>query len=235
MFKARRLRRSRNLSGNRKDVTPKSFLIKLSPNHQTGRTVTEEIFDEENFRFYQKVVSSRSNSPAKTPQPSRNISPHKGSINESPWSIRKAKIALISSKKPQILPSLTSRKESLQDFIRRESEVKLEKIMKNCDETREQVVESSSRLSNLAKQECLMTKLYTQEMKWTADKIMEVNGFGSDIMKTLFDEHKQSRDFYENEKNLLLKKINERNTKDFKAKANRIKKMMTEYRQKLIP
>ena len=71
-------------------------------------------------------------------------------------------------------------------------------------------------------------------MQWTADKIMEVNAYGTEIMQTLFEEHKKSKSFYENEKHLLMQKLNENSVKDFKAKANRIKKLMTERRQRLF-
>ena len=73
MFKSRKLRRSTNRSTKHRSITPKSFLIKLSPKNNQGRTATEEIFNTENKIFFEKIVNSRNSSPIKTPQPSRNV------------------------------------------------------------------------------------------------------------------------------------------------------------------
>ena len=234
MFKSRRLRRTRKGSTNLRSTTPISFLATLNPKKNLGRTPTEEIFNTENKIFFSKIVNSRNSSPVKTSPHSRNVSPFKQSIIDSPWSSKRSHIVLASGRKEDFLPSLTSRKESLSKTFRRESELKIEKIMKDCEETRVKLVESSSRLGILSKQECQLARHYTKEMQWTADKIMEVNTYGNEIMQTLFDEHKQSKDYYETEKNLLVKKLNENSEKNFKAKANQIKKLMTERRHKLI-
>lgn len=234
MFRSRRLRRTRNGSTKQRSITPQSFLAKLNTKNNLGRTPTEEIFNTENKIFFTKIADSRNSSPVKTSQHSRNASPFKQSIIDCPWSSKRSHIVLTSSRKEDFLPSLTCRKESFSKTLKKESEIKIEKILKDCEETRVKLVESSSRLGILSKQEYQLARLYTKEMQWTADKIMEVNTYGNEIMQTLFDEHKQSKDYYETEKNLLVKKLNENSEKNFKAKANHIKKLMTERRHKLI-
>ena len=234
MFKSRKLRRSTNRSTKHRSITPKSFLIKLSPKNNQGRTATEEIFNTENKIFFEKIVNSRNSSPIKTPQPSRNVSPFKQAINDPPSNSKRSHLVLTSNRKDETLPALTCRKESYPKLPTRETELKIQKILKDCEETRIRLVESSSRLGHLSKQECQLTRLYTKEMQWTADKIMEVNAYGSEIMQTLFEEHKKSKSFYENEKVLLMQKLNENSVKDFKAKANRIKRLMNERRHKLL-
>ena len=54
-------------------------------------------------------------------------------------------------------------------------------------------------------------------------------------MKILFDEYKSSNDLYEQNKIMISERYNRKTAQDFKNKAKNMKKLLSDYKLKIIP
>ena len=158
--------------------TPQSFLQKISKEKGAG-DVTEEIFNEENKSFCNKVLNSRSGSPFKTPPPSFYPSDKAGFLGHRLKTGREGVSQYLGQRKTElVLPTL--RKKS-------ENSMKIEQILKSCEETRNLVIETSSRLKFFVNQDHGVMKMYAKKVARTSDVLMQVGGHKKEIQKVLFE------------------------------------------------
>lgn len=202
---------------------PQSFLQKIAK-EKSSENVTEKIFTEENKKFYSSVISSRSGSPFKTPPPS--FYPN-DKIEDLGYFRAKATDSLgrvFMRNKKLGLPKIRDQSEK---------SVKIEQILKDCQEARKQVIESSNRLKFFVDQDSEVMKMYAKKVARTSDVLMHVCGQRDEILKILFEEYKKSDEFHEREKIDLLKKLQLKKADEYKEKARNMKKIMMSCRQKL--
>ena len=204
--------------------TPKSFIHSMVK-EKGSRNVTEEIFNEENNKFCSNLLNTRSGSPFKTPPPSFYPSDKGGFLGSR---LKKSKDNLsqvLTSKKSRIvLPALRKKSENSE---------KVEQILKNCEDARNLVIESSGRLKFFADQDSGIMKLYAKKVARTSDVLMQVGGHSKEILKILYEEYKKSDEFNEKEKVDLLNKIHMKTVEDYKAKTRNMKRIMMSCRQKI--
>lgn len=206
--------------------TPKSFFHSIVK-ERGSENVTEEIFCEENKKFCSNLLNSRSGSPFKTPPPSFYPSDKFGYFGNRLKKSKDNLSQMIGSKRSKIvLPTLRKKSENSE---------KVEQILKNCEDARNLVIESSGRLKFFADQDSGIMKLYAKKVARTSDVLMQVGGQNKEILKILFEEYKKSDEFYEKEKIELLNKIHMKTVEDYKAKTRNMKKIMMNCRQKIKP
>lgn len=202
---------------------PQSFLHKIVK-EKSSENVTEEIFTEENKKFYSSVINSRSGSPFKTPPPSFfpvdktegfGLVRNKGIESLSRVFVQRKKLGL---------PKLRDKSDRT---------LKIEQILKDCQDARKQVMESSNRLKFFVDQDSEVMKMYARKVARTSDVLMHVCGQRDEVLKVLFEEYKKSDEFHEREKIDLLKKLQLKKTEEFRAKARNMKKIMMSHRQKI--
>ena len=221
-------------------VSPISFLEKLSPDRKSPLTTTEEIYNEERFKFYKKL--SIPYSPAKTVDETNKIS----SFTPSPQKSRLIRIItspVTENNQEKPLPGLTKPIKRLCKFkIQDQSALNphtrhktINSILKACETTGDKIAFNSKKVKSFIEKERMIARQYTKEMKWTSDKLTELDGFNHQLMKTLYNEYKSFNTLYEKDKLLISKKYNHKSAKDYKAKAKNMKKFLTDFKNKVIP
>lgn len=222
---------------------PQSFLKNFFPKSKKLITATEEILYKEHTNFYIKAKSSRSSSPISpnSPIPNQSSSP----INTSPEKPNKSrKIAPSLSPIPgkYTLPTINTVKDknycvTKRPFIEKTNRKfsKIDSILKACGEESEKMLENSKKIKQFIDKEQILAVKYTQEMEWNTNKLAEINGYKNDLMKRLFEEYKNINTRYENEKNLISKNYNTKNLQYYKEKAKGIKRLLINYKLKVLP
>lgn len=204
-----------------------------SPKMMTG---AEEIYQEEEKDFFQRF-SVQSLSPLQKGP----IFPISRSVNKkkiinltpvphsnSPWS-KSPYLPPISKKNlqipkpaPQLLPNSPHKRHSIR------------KVMQVYDQQM-QIFENTKSLKNCINRNSVMAKQYTKEMNWASERIHELNGFGKDVMKKIFNELKSSKEMYEKEK---TEAVNEYNSKFVKKNTQRLsgnKSLKSRFKNRILP
>lgn len=200
--------------------TPKlkeiNFLGTISRKSPMPITITEEIYEEENKNFYEKMIR-KSESPVIKNISVSPMSKIKKPLNSSLLLEKNNTLDVPTSKTPTNythLPPIHLRKSN---YFRYETKntgklkkkFSIGKILKAYEEGCKKS-ENTKSLKQCIGRNSFIAKEYTKEMNWTSERLSEINGFNSDLMKKLYNEMKSSRNIYESEKN---KVINDYSTK----------------------
>lgn len=239
------LRKDSSLSQRPVSVTPTplSFLNNLSPQNKRLITATEEILSQEHDRFYEKAKSSRSSSPATLNSPSPfHISTH---LSASPHKFRKynrMSPSLSPMRNQSYLPILSPSKDKVGRLAKKplieqnnSKFFKIDLILKACEDESGKMIENSKKIKQFIGKERVVALNYVKEMEWTSNKLNEINGYDNNLMKNLFEEHKNTNIQYESEKVKISKKYKIRSLRDCKSKAKAIKKLLLNYKLKVMP
>ena len=152
---------------------PASILEKLTPRNKKLLTTTEEIYDEENFRFYNKIRSCNSSSPSsnKSPyptlsSPAQTPSPFKTKISHDTTP------SIQYNSKEFYLPNL-KRIQKKSKIYKKEAEkieknlkkhYKINSILSACENAGEDFAINSKRLKHSIARERLIAQQYTKEI-----------------------------------------------------------------------
>lgn len=213
------------------DHSPVSFLDKLTPVEDNGNTIVEEIFHEEDSRFYNRFQNYLSSSPSRTPVKLET------SFTEFYSKSSKKKTSALPKRLPQINPNFQAKTQLKKNSIltRRKNQYKVESILKECNDTYRTFSEQSCKFNSLMTKERKIARNYSKDLQWTSKKLLELDGYSNEIMKALYEEHKSSHDLYETEKNIMGKKYNNKTLAEFKRKAKHIKTLLITFKNKVIP
>ena len=208
--------------------SPISFLEQLSIDEEKSNSIVEEIFKQEKSRFCDRFLESYTASPTKTPARLET------SFTEPP---KKNKNSSLLPKRnldpfPRILSNYPQKKNSITTS---KTHKKLEKFVKECNDIHKTITENSNRFNLIMNKERKIAKNYSKNFQWTSKKLLEINGYTSDIIKALYEEHKTFNDSYEREKKTLSKCYNTRTLDDYKRKVKHIKTLLVTYKNKVIP
>lgn len=222
---------------------PQCFIKKLFPKPKKLLTATEEILYQEHKNFYINAKSSCSSSPISA----KSLIPHQSSspINTTRDKPKKS-LKLIPSLSPisgkRTLPTISTVREKLychtkMPFIEKTNRkfFKINSILKACGEESEKMLENSKKIKQFIDKEQVLAVKYTREMEWNTKKLTEINGYKNDLMKRLFEEYKTLNTRYENEKKLISKNYNTKSLQYYKEKAKGIKRLLINYKLKVLP
>lgn len=210
--------------------SPVSFLEKLTPIGDNSNSIVEEIFHEENSKFYNRFQDYLSSSPSRTPVKLET------SYTESYTKPSHKKTSMLPKKLPQIKPNFhTNTNLKSHSLARRRNQYKVESILKECNETYRTFSEQSCKFNSLMTKERKIARNYSKDLQWTSKKLLQIDGYSNEIMKALYEEHKNSYDLYETEKNIMSKKYNHKTLAEFKKKARHIKNLLITFKNKVIP
>ncbi|OMJ76949.1 hypothetical protein SteCoe_23575 [Stentor coeruleus] len=237
-------RKDSSLSQRPASVTPAplSFLNNLSPQNKKLITATEEILSQVHDRFYEKAKSSRSSSPISFNSPN----PFHTSTQQStsPHRFRKYKKmspSLSPMRNYNIFPTLSPSKDKIERLSKPSLEqnnskfFKIDLILKACEDESGKMIENSKKIKQFIGKERVVALNYVKEMEWASDKLNEINGYDNNLMKKLFEEHKSTNIQYENDKVKVSKKYKVRSLLDCKSNAKAIKKLLLNYKLKVMP
>lgn len=218
-----------NFSSN--SPSPPCFLENFSTMEKKGKSVVEEIFQEENERFYNRFLKTQTSSPNKTPARLET------SYTESPAKSKRKKSSFLPPKSqnprsPYLFPNIALKRTLL---TRRKNQDKLENFMLKCSEAHKTISENSSKFNNLIEKERKIARNYSKDLQWTSKKLLELDGYKNKIIKALYEEHKVSHDSYETEKKTLSKRYNHRTLADYTRRIKHIKTLLVTYKNKVIP
>jgi hypothetical protein len=232
---------------------PVSFLERLDK-FNNPITVTEEIYKQEESRFYNEAINNSSYSPSSN-RTSKQLSP----VTSGTRSPYKPKPGQNRSREGISVPVLSFKKEHLHTLqqinkstlspnnnplhlepkkfskLKEKNYNEISSILKACGDTKDLIAWRSKQLKTFINKERLIALKYQKELEWTSDKIREINGHSPELMKLLFDEHRLSHKFYEKEKIMICNKHNTKTSEDFKAKARGMKKFLSDFKNKVIP
>ena len=223
---------------------PTSFLERLTPKKSKPVfTATEEIYDEEIYKFYNnaKKVSSLSPVAKKSKFDIRNSPDLNASIfsnrisrktKPSGFEAKEAEFSYVTPKTENML-DINNNKIRARENAERYS--KINSIIKVCDVLVDTSAVSSTKLKNFIGRERVVAKQFTKEMKWTSEKLADINGHQKDLMKKLYEEYKCSYSLYEQEKTIIAGKYNTKSLRDYRCKAKNMKKFLSDFKLKIIP
>ena len=223
---------------------PTSFLEKLTPKKsKVVFTATEEIYDQEIDKFYNKAKKISSLSPVTNKSklnlgssPDMNVSAISNRLS------RRTRPSGFEDKEVEF-PNLNTKTEGMLSINNKKIKVrgkgercsKINSIIKVCDVLVDTSAISSAKLKNIIGRERVVARQFTKEMKWTSERLVDINGHQKELMKKLYEEYKYSDSLYEEEKAMIAIKYNTKSLRDYRCKARNMKKFLSDFKLKIIP
>jgi len=233
------IRSDRDLGNKRTSITPSPspfffFVEKFASVEERGKSVVEEIFQEENFKFHQKFFNTQASPKNKTPARLETC------YTESPFKSKRKKrkkSSVLPLKSPNpaslsLLPNIELKRTLL---TRRKNQERLENFMLKCTEAHKTISEDSSKFKHEMEKEREIARNYSKDLQWTSKKLLELDGYTNNVIKALYEEHKVSHDSYETEKKTLSKRYNHRTLADYTRRLKHLKTLLVTYKNKVIP
>ena len=215
---------------------PISFLDNLVARPHKNITIAEEIFDEENQRFYeryyQKVVTPKT-PPSKKEKRDIATSSH-ACIKSNPKSLS----PIYKNKRFQtnfpVTPTFNRKLIiSSQNFQRKAKHIAVDHIIEACESAGKKDMSSYNLEKSIGKDRKIAAR-YVKDIEWTSNKINELTAYHSDIIKILYEESKVSNKLTREEKASAYQSFNNVSLKEYKEKVKTIKGVLSKLRDRIF-
>ena len=225
-----------------RDLTPDPirFLDQFVAKPMKKVTIAEEIFDEEDRRFFErfqkKIDTTLQLSPLNKEKESISYSPHSGR-NSNQNSLSPINQNHHFQTKFQVLPKINRKiitfSMNSKAFKRQTKYMAVDHIIKACESSGKRDM-SSYKLQKSIGVDRKIAVRYVKDIEWTSRKINEFTTYKSDIVKMLYEESKISNEHINKEKTSAYRSFNNKSLKDYKEKAKTIKGVLSKFRNRIF-